>query len=130
MKNRALFDTCAWIDFLRYPEGVFGDLVVEAVNEDKALICGVIIAELLQGAKGKKEKQQLELLFSTVESLPLDESVWHEAGQLLQDLKRKGVTLPLTDALIAVVARQNNVAVVTMDKHFQHLPVKVINPIS
>lgn len=130
MKHQLLFDTCAWIDFLRYPEGAFGDLIVEAINADKALTCGVVIAELLQGGKGKKENQQLELLFSTVESLSVDETVWHEAGQVLQDLKRKGITLPLTDALIAVTAKRNHVAVVTMDKHFQHLPVTVINPFS
>jgi len=127
MSSKVLFDTCAWIDFLRYPNGILGDMVAEAIEMDNALLCGVIKAELLQGAKGKKENQQLNLLFSSIESLPLDESVWEKAGLLLQDLRRKGITLPLTDALIAEIARKHQVDIVTLDKHFKHLPVNIIN---
>jgi len=130
VKAKLLFDTCAWIDFLRYPEGVLGDFLVMAIKEDRALLCGVVMTELLQGAKGKKENKQLDLLFSGIESLPCDEAAWYEAGQVLQALKRKGITLPLTDALIAVIAKRHQVDVVTFDKHFTHLPVNVINPLA
>lgn len=129
MKTKLLFDTCAWIDFLRYPEGILGDFLAAAIKDDRALLCGVVMTELLQGAKGKKENKQLDLLFSGIESLPCNEAVWYEAGQVLQALKRKGITLPLTDAVIAVIAKQHQVEVVTLDKHFSHLPVKVINPL-
>jgi len=123
-----LFDTCAWIDFLRFPDGMLGDLIAKAIEDDKALLCGVVVTELLQGAKGKKENRQLDLLFSTIKSLPCEENAWHEAGLILQDLKRKGITIPLTDALIAVIARRHHVDVVTLDKHFRYLPVVIINP--
>lgn len=126
MNDKVLFDTCAWIDFLRYPDGALGDLIATAIAEDKALLCGVVIAELLQGAKGKKEKQQLEFLFSSVETLSCTESMWHEAGQLLQSLRRQGITVPLTDGLITVIAKNNEVTVVTLDKHFQYLPVETV----
>ena len=48
----------------------------------------------------------------------------------MQDLKHKGITVPLTDALIAVIAKRHRVDVVTLDKHFKHLPVVVINPLA
>ena len=128
MTSGILFDTCAWIDFLRFPDGVLGDLMAKAIEEDKALLCGVVVAELLQGVKGKRENRQLDLLFSTMDSLPCEENAWHEAGLMLQDLKHKGITVPLSDALIAVIARRHHVDVVTLDKHFRHLPVTVINP--
>lgn len=127
MKNRILFDTCAWIDFLRFKDGKAGNLLEDALKDDTALLCGVIAAELLQGGKSKKETLQLDLLFSGVESLPCDESVWNEAGLILQNLRQKGITVPLTDALIAVIANHHHVAVATIDKHFQYLPVKLIN---
>lgn len=128
MTKGVLFDTCAWIDFLRFPDGPLGDLIATAIENDRALICGVVITELLQGARGRHENKQLGLLFSSIESLPCDETAWHEAGLILQDLKRKGITVPLTDALITVIAKRHHVDVVTQDKHFKHLPVKVINP--
>ena len=130
MTAAVLFDTCAWIDFLRYPDGILGDLMATAIEDDKALLCGVVMSELLQGAKGKKENRQLDLIFSTIKSLPCEEVVWHEAGLILQDLKYKGIAVPLTDALIAVIAKRHRVDVVTLDKHFKHLPVVVINPLA
>lgn len=45
----------------------------------------------------------------------------------MHDLKYKGITVPLTDALIAVIAKRHRVDVVTLDKH---LPVVVINPLA
>ncbi len=66
-----LIDTSAWIDFLRGRAGALGDAVERALSHDTALMCGVVIAELLQGAKGKKEKQQLGFLFANVECLPV-----------------------------------------------------------
>ncbi|MEY4268722.1 MAG: hypothetical protein RIS90_3257, partial [Pseudomonadota bacterium] len=37
-----------------------------------------------------------------------------------------GVTLPLSDALIAAVARRNGVPILTADAHFQHLSVGLV----
>ena len=126
--NKLLIDTCAWIDFLRSNKGVLGNYVASAIKSDQALLCGVTITELLQGAKGKKEMQQLEFLFSGIETLETTKRDWIDAGLCLQALRRKGVTLPVTDALIATLASRNSVAVLTIDKHFDHLPVTVVCP--
>ena len=44
---------------------------------------------------------------------------------ILQKLRSQGITLPLTDALIAVIAQRYQVKVLTIDKHFQHLAVEL-----
>ena len=122
-----LIDTCGWIDFLRPATGStnsLGDLVEQAISDDSAAMCGVSVAELLQGAKGKKEKQQLELLFATVPVLAIESADWHAAGLALQALRTRGITVPLTDALIAAVALRNNVPLLTVDAHFEHLGVE------
>lgn len=46
-----LIDSCAWIDFLRYQEGGLGNKVSDLIKNDQAAITGVIVTELLQGAK-------------------------------------------------------------------------------
>ena len=126
--NKILIDTCAWIDFLRSEEGALGNYVARLIENDQALLCGVIITELLQGAKGNKEKQQLEFLFSGVEILDINRQDWIDAGLCLQKLRSKGITLPVTDALIAMLATRHSVPVLTIDKHFNYLPVTVITP--
>ena len=126
--NKILIDTCAWIDFLRSAEGALGNYVARLIENDQALLCGVIITELLQGAKGKKEKQQLEFLISGIEILDINRQDWIDAGLCLQNLRSKGITLPVTDALIAMLATRHSVSVLTIDKHFNHLSVTVITP--
>ena len=126
MSRKILIDTCAWIDFLRGKNGVLGDAVERALSDDTALICGVVIAELLQGAKGNKERQQLDFLFANVPCLDAEPADWVTAGTNLQALRTRGMTLPLTDAVIAAIAQRCGVPVLTIDAHFQHLPVTVL----
>ena len=126
MSSRILIDTSAWIDFLRSRGGVLGDAVARSLSDDTALLCGVVIAELLQGAKGQKERQQLEFLFANVECLPVLPDDWHSAGRALQALRLSGITLPLSDAVIAAVAQRHGVSILTSDAHFQHLSVGLV----
>jgi predicted nucleic acid-binding protein len=49
-----------------------------------------------------------------------------KAGNLAAQLRAKGLTLPLTDVLIATVALRNQVSVLTIDKHFHHLGVDLV----
>ena len=126
--NKVLIDTCAWIDFLRSKEGILGNSVTNFIASDSALLCGVVMTELLQGAKGAKEKQQLEFLFSGIEILDLNTKDWIDAGLCLQNLRSKGITVPVTDALIATLAQRNSVSILTIDKHFDYLSVSAINP--
>jgi predicted nucleic acid-binding protein len=48
-------------------------------------------------------------------------------AELLQNLRRKGITLPLTDALIGAVAVRKQLPVLTADKHFDYLTVNSVS---
>jgi predicted nucleic acid-binding protein len=56
---KVLIDTSAWIDFFRETGGAVGDLVADLVRLDRAYLTGLVMAELLHGAKGKRETTQL-----------------------------------------------------------------------
>ncbi|MCQ8128433.1 type II toxin-antitoxin system VapC family toxin [Methylomonas rivi] len=122
--KRVMIDTCAWIDFFKSKNGRLGDQVAALIETNQAAITGVVIAELLQGVKQEKESQRLRLLFRSIHYLPTEDSDWFTAGILAQQLRAKGLTLPLTDVLIAVIAQRHAITVLTLDKHFQHLPVE------
>lgn len=121
--KRVMIDTCAWIDFFKSQTGDLGNLVAELIETNQAAITGVVIAELLQGVKQEKESQRLRLLLRSIHYLPTEDNDWFNAGLLAQQLRAKGLTLPLTDVLIAIIAQRHGIAVLTLDKHFQHLPV-------
>lgn len=124
MNKVVLIDTSAWIEFLR-PRAVVSPEMREAVQacieSGRARLCGVVIAELLQGAKGSKEIEQLQGLFDTVPSLPMQETDWHAAGLKIQQLKSQGLSAPISDAVIATIALRHHIKVLTLDQHFSHL---------
>lgn len=99
------------------------ELVHALVKTDEARICGVVAVELLQGVKGDRELSEMNWLLEDIQRLETMENDWDEAGRHLMGLRRRGITIPITDALIAVVARRNGVPVLTADEHFRHLDV-------
>jgi len=77
----------------------------------------------LQGIKHENEGKRLQLLLKSINYLSTEDSDWLQTGQLAQQLRKKGLTLPLTDVLIATIAQRYAVPVLTLDKHSQFLPV-------
>lgn len=122
-----MLDTTAWIDFLRAGSGALGEAARKLIAADRAVLCGVVVAELVHGYKGEREQAQLRKLLDTIPRLDTIEEDWDNAGNLLRRLKEKGVTVPLTDAIVAVVAQRYSIAVLTADAHFRHLEVEVID---
>lgn len=125
MKARIIVDTSIWITFFRYPLSQEKKEIDLLIDNDQAYLVGIVLSELLQGTKSKKE---LCLLRSKIDVLPFLETtygIWSKAGIISYSLKRKGITIPLSDCLIAAIAVKNNCQIYSLDPHFQHLPVKL-----
>ena len=125
--DNVLIDTSAWIDFFRSSSGLAGNVVADLIRFDKAYLTGPVIAELLHGVRGKKEISKLKLIFSTIPCLEINHDDWQATGNTLRQLRERGLSIPLTDVLIASVASRNNMSVLTLDKHFQHLAVECLS---
>ncbi len=123
--SKTLIDTSAWIDFLRNKTGAVGDIVAELIQSNDAYIAGSVQAELLQGVRGKNEISQLKTLFTTIPCAPLAPEDWQTTGDMLRELRKKGLTIPLTDVLIATIAQRNKMRVLTLDKHFFELSIEL-----
>ena len=121
--TKTLIDTSAWIDFFRNNFTPYADAVALLIEQDRAIITGPVIAELLQGLKTQREADNLRELLSIVTYVEVKNDDWNATGLLLGKLRRNGITVPLTDALIAVVAKHNSYDVLTIDHHFNHLGV-------
>ena len=48
--------------------------------------------------------------------------VWIKAGNISCGLRKKGVTLPLSDLLIGAAALEHGLYVLTRDEHFKSIP--------
>jgi len=117
--ERLLPDTCAWIDFFNGRSTPLALALEHALQHNSVCSCGVVQYELIQGLRHRNEEQALFEAMQAVDYLELSESLWVEAGRLSASLRKKGVTVPFSDILIATLARTHNAALLTVDRHFE-----------
>ena len=122
MTDRLLPDTCAWIDFFKARPTDLAGKLEEALVQGNVATCGVILFELIQGIKSAREEALVLHAFQAVPHLEMTAGLWIKAEGLSSDLRKKGHTLPLSDIIIATLAMEHKLAVLTIDRHFDVIP--------
>jgi predicted nucleic acid-binding protein len=127
----SLIDTSLWIEALDRSGAPKARSVVRAVVEPGlALVNGLIMAELLRGARDTSDFERLQLLLGATTSLALDRPTWEKAARLGLDLRRAGGIVPTVHLAIAATAMEAGVTVLHMDAHFEliaaHAPLEQI----
>jgi len=123
--SKFLIDSTIWIEFFKGKNNTINDLVFTLIDEDKIYYNGVILSELLIGATNEKEFSFLESNFEGFRHLETDKTIFSKTAQMGFKLRRKGVTLPLTDLIIAAHASHFGLTVVTADPHFKLIEKEV-----
>ena len=121
IKDGVIVDTSVLIDFLKGIAKAATE-VTKLLQANRVVTTGIIIAELIQGIGRADEEDRIAELLSGVSVLEVSTPLWIEAGRLSSSLRRKGITLPLTDTAIAVLALENNLTLYTFDRHFAQVP--------
>lgn len=116
--DKILVDTSAWIEFFR-KKAPYHKAVLEMIDNRCVCCTGIVLAELMQGAKSQKELDVLKEFLHVFDFLPDSTELWEKAGELSFSLRLKGETVGLADCYISVVANSNNAKLYTLDKHFE-----------
>lgn len=93
----------------------------EFIDAERVCCAGLILAELLQGAKSEREIQTLREFPHVFEFLPESVGLWEKAGMLSRRMIKKGSRIGLSDCYLAVMALENDVTILTLDKDFNAL---------
>jgi predicted nucleic acid-binding protein len=115
-----LVDTSAWIDFFRGTEPRRSE-VDGLVAGESALRCGPVELELRHGLR-PPEAARVMGFWRGLRSLPTEEIDYTSAGDLLRELRERGIAMPSMDALIATLALRHDVPLLTSDRHFELVP--------
>ena len=118
--ERVLIDTSAWIAFFRGAEPGAA-VVAELIEGRRALRCGPVELELHRGLR-RSEAHDVLTLWTGLEALEIDGLDFTSAGDLLRDLRARGITLPSIDGLIAALAIRHAVPLLAFDQHFEAVP--------
>lgn len=122
MKNNgALADTCAWVDYFKPGPSILKTSLEKLLLTGRVFVCGPVLYELSQGIKSTKDRSAVMDALKSLDYLEMTNSLWLKAGDLSSTLRKAGKTIPFSDILIAAIAMENNLSVVTIDKHFREV---------
>ncbi|MGQ3684143.1 MAG: type II toxin-antitoxin system VapC family toxin [Candidatus Loosdrechtia sp.] len=118
--DKVLVDTSAWIEFFR-KKTPYHKTIAELIDGSRICCTGIVLAELIQGAKSQKEVGVLKEFLYVFDFLPDTTELWEKAGELSSLLRRKGKSAGLSDCYISVMAYTHNARLLTLDKHFESI---------
>lgn len=109
-----LVDTSLVIDYSRGKDAKLRLLIPSL----PVAVCGVTQAELLHGSRDAAHRQTLLADLAAFQFVSIPDGLWVTVGDNLATLRRKGVTVPFADAVIATVGIENDIEVWARDPHF------------
>jgi predicted nucleic acid-binding protein len=117
-----LIDTSAWLFALKKDfHPVIKERIEQLLVESDIAICGMIALELLGGTKLEKEYLRLKSRLDSLVYIESDKLLWDLASKLTFDLKRKGLSIPYADIVIAASALKERTILVHADSHFDSI---------
>jgi predicted nucleic acid-binding protein len=115
-------DTSVWIPFFNRSDSSEKAAIDLLIDADEVALVGVVLAELLQGCRTSSERNTLSDALLALPYYEVDQSTWLRVGDLSAALLRKGVTVPLSDLIIAALAIERDSRVYSLDTHFKRIP--------
>lgn len=116
-----LIDSSAWIEYLR-PNGSekIKRRIQDVLQREEALCCGIILVEILRGARNEKDYQQLSESLTALPQIPLDFTVSERAALWGYQLHRQGKSVSTTDLMIASAAYKKG-SLLHLDGDFERI---------
>ena len=115
-----LIDTSAWIaSFKKTGSHELKEFMRQVIVAGLAVTSPVIILELLQGCRSVGERDALKIKLESLDILSITLPVWEQAYELGFSLRRKGLTIPTVDLIIAALAIENKSLLLHHDEHYE-----------
>ena len=120
-----LADTNVWVAYFRgkpakAQEQPVAEVLDRLIGEDRVVLCGVVEMELCQGLR-ENERGTLEAHLSALDFLEAEREDFRRAGSVLGGLRRRSITVPSSDALVAVLCLRHELTLLEFDKYFEHI---------
>jgi tRNA(fMet)-specific endonuclease VapC len=132
MPDKVLVDTSAWIEFFRKKESSLSKRLKEHLELNQVYYAGPIAVELYQGAKTNREVEVIDRLLQNIHYAEITRAHYHHAGQISHQAARIGKIFSFVDLILAVVAHDENLQLLSLDAHFKEIsqfcPVQLETP--
>ena len=118
-----LVDTTVWIDFFSDRNEPHVAMLQELIeNEEDLSLCGVILAEVLQGIRSDTDFAKTKEYLDDLIFLPMRQTTFIRAAEIYRSLRKKGNTIRKpVDCMIASVAIEHDIHLLHNDPDFDHI---------
>jgi tRNA(fMet)-specific endonuclease VapC len=120
-KQKIIVDTSIWIEYFKEDANIV-EFIERKIIENNIYMVGPVISELLQGVRTNHEYMELLNCIDAIPYIEAKNEDWKKAGKISFNLRKDGLTIPLTDIIISVIAINNQAKVYTLDKYFNYIP--------
>ena len=118
MEDWVFVDTCIWASFFGKPGSPEKAAVDDLLDADRIALLGPIVAEVLLGFRRKDQADWVASRLQLAHYVEAGWDDWRAAADLGRAFAAKGNKLPLTDLVVAAVARRCRALIYTTDPHF------------
>ncbi|HEY5600310.1 MAG TPA: PIN domain-containing protein [Candidatus Manganitrophaceae bacterium] len=115
-------DTSVWIPFFNRPGSAEKQALDALIDADEIAMIGVVLAELLQGCRARKDRDEIADALFALPYLEMTRETWVLAGGTSSLLLRRGVTLPISDLVVAALSLERQCQLYSLDGHFKKIP--------
>lgn len=122
MEEWVLVDTCIWASFLVKPGSPEKEAVDELLDADRAALTGPLVSEILLGFRRKDQADGAASRLLSAHYVEPGWNDWRAAAELGRTLASNGHKLPLTDLIVAALAKRCDCWLYTTDPHFNLIP--------
>jgi predicted nucleic acid-binding protein len=118
MADLVLIDTCVWATVFSKSGSSERQTVDRLIEQDRVVVIGPVLTEVLYGFKQQEQADWVASRMKGLGWIEVEWDDWREAAALGRQLATRGHRLPVTDLVIAAVARRHDLFVYTVDPHF------------
>jgi predicted nucleic acid-binding protein len=118
-----LVDTTVWIDFFADRNEPHVAALQELIEKEEDLcLCGIILAEVLQGIRSDADFVETKDYFDDLIFLPMRQTTFVQAAEVYRSLRKRGVTIRKpVDCMIASVAIEHDIRLLHNDRDFDYI---------
>ena len=117
-----LIDTGVWSAFFAKPGSREKRAVDALIDDDRVALTGPVLAEVLRGFRRADQADWVASRLRLAHYLEPSWDDWRNAAALGRELAGGGHGIPLTDLVVAAVARRLEASVFSIDPHFDLIP--------
>ena len=118
-----LVDTTVRIDFFADRPAAHVAALQELIeNEEDLCLCGVVLAEVLQGIRFDSDYRKTKEYFDDLLFPPMRRATFLKAAEMYRDLRKRGITVRKpVDCMIASVAIEYDLRLLHNDRDFNRI---------